>query len=139
MSVSIKVAIRCRPFTVDDKLGVKMRQTDEEAGEVELINCEYTTKRFPFTYSWWSAYGYKRHLIGEHSDTFFSAFGQCDAILYDLALDQVLSVFSSIILMLTKFVLYCYCYCYCYIQVIICQTEITWNLLTRCLHTINVD
>ena len=65
MSVSIKVAIRCRPFTVDDKLGVKMHQTAEEEGEVELINCDYSTKRFPFTYSWWSAYGYKRHLIGE--------------------------------------------------------------------------
>ena len=74
MSVSIKVAIRCRPFTVDDKLGVKMRQTDEEAGEVELINCEYTTKRFPFTYSWWSAYGYKRHLIGETDGPFTPLF-----------------------------------------------------------------
>jgi hypothetical protein len=64
MSVSIKVAIRCRPFTVDDKLGVKMRQIGEEEGDVELINCDYTTTRFPFTYSWWSAYGYKRHLTG---------------------------------------------------------------------------
>lgn len=65
MSVSIKVAIRCRPFSVDDKLGVKMHQASEEEGEVELINCDYSTKRFPFTYSWWSAYGYKRHLVGE--------------------------------------------------------------------------
>lgn len=64
--VSIKVAIRCRPFTIDDKLGVKLRQTSEEEGEVELINCDYSTTRFPFTYSWWSAYGYKRHLIGEN-------------------------------------------------------------------------
>ena len=53
MSVSIKVAIRCRPFNVDDKLGVKLRQISEEAGEVELINCDYTTKRFPFTYAWY--------------------------------------------------------------------------------------
>jgi hypothetical protein len=66
MSVSIKVAIRCRPFTIDDKLGVKLRQTDEENGEVELINCDYSTKRFPFTYSWWSAYGYQRHLKGDN-------------------------------------------------------------------------
>jgi hypothetical protein len=61
MSVSIQVAIRTRPFTIDDRLGVKMVQNSEESGDVELINCEYTTKRFPFTYSWWSAYGYKRH------------------------------------------------------------------------------
>jgi hypothetical protein len=56
---SIKVAIRCRPFSIDDKLGVKLRQLDEENGEVELINCDYSTTRFPFTYSWWSAYGYQ--------------------------------------------------------------------------------
>jgi hypothetical protein len=63
---SIKVAIRCRPFSVDGKLGVKLRQLDEENGEVELINCDYSTTRFPFTYSWWSAYGYQRHLIGDN-------------------------------------------------------------------------
>jgi len=61
MSVSIKVAIRCRPFTIDGRLGVKLNQNAEEEGEVELINCEYSTKRFPFTYAWWSAYGFKRH------------------------------------------------------------------------------
>lgn len=64
--VSIKVAMRCRPFSIDDKLGIKMRQSGEEEGEVELINCDYTTKRFPFTYSWWSAYGYQRHLTGDN-------------------------------------------------------------------------
>jgi hypothetical protein len=64
--VSIKVAIRCRPFTIDDKLGVKLRQVSDEEGEVELINCDYSTTRFPFTYAWWSAYGYKRHLIGNN-------------------------------------------------------------------------
>jgi hypothetical protein len=63
---SIKVAIRCRPFSIDDKLGTKLRQVGEEEGEVELINCDYTTTRFPFTYSWWSAYGYKRHLTGDN-------------------------------------------------------------------------
>jgi len=62
MSVSIKVAVRCRPFTIDDRLGVKMKQISEEEGEIELINCDYSTKRFPFTYTWWSAYGYKRHV-----------------------------------------------------------------------------
>lgn len=64
--VSIKVAIRCRPYSVEDKLGVKLNQNGEEEGEVELINCEYTTKRFPFTYAWWSAYNYKRYLTGDN-------------------------------------------------------------------------
>ena len=66
MSVSIKVAIRCRPFTIDDRLGVKLRQISEDEGDVELINCDYSTTRFPFTYAWWSAYGYNRHLIGDN-------------------------------------------------------------------------
>ena len=61
MSVSIKVAVRCRPFTVDDRLGTELSQSADEQGEVSLINCDYTTKRFPFTYCWWSAYGYQRH------------------------------------------------------------------------------
>lgn len=63
---SIKCAIRCRPYSVDDKLGVKLHQNGEEEGEVELINCDYTTTRFPFTYAWWSAYGYQRHLTGDN-------------------------------------------------------------------------
>lgn len=33
MSVSIKVAVRCRPFTIDDNLGVQMTQRTEEEGE----------------------------------------------------------------------------------------------------------
>lgn len=66
--VSIKVSIRCRPFTIDDKLGVKLKQLSEQEGEVELINCDYTTTRFPFTYAWWSAYGYKRHMVGDTTD-----------------------------------------------------------------------
>ena len=65
---TIKVGIRCRPFTIDDKLGVKMRQVDDEQGETELINCDYTTTRFPFTYAWWSAYGYQRHLTGDNME-----------------------------------------------------------------------
>ena len=43
-----------------------MRQISDEEGEVELINSDYSTSRFPFTYSWWSAYGYKRHLTGNN-------------------------------------------------------------------------
>lgn len=34
MSVSIKVAVRCRPFTIDDNLGVNLTQSGEEEGEV---------------------------------------------------------------------------------------------------------
>eukprot|EP01041_Mallomonas_annulata_P006324 gene6324-12798_t len=63
---SIKVAIRCRPYTIDDKLGVVMHQNGDEEGEVMLLNSTYSTSRFPFTYAWWSAYGYKRHLIGDN-------------------------------------------------------------------------
>ena len=60
MSVSIKVAIRCRPFTIDDTLGVQLAQNADEEGEVTLINtAKYTTTRFPFTYAWWSAYGWQ--------------------------------------------------------------------------------
>jgi hypothetical protein len=45
---------------------LQLQQNSEEEGEVELINCDYSTKRFPFTYAWWSAYGYKRHLTGNN-------------------------------------------------------------------------
>ena len=38
MSVSIKVAVRCRPYTIDDQLGVNMIQSGEEDGEVNLLN-----------------------------------------------------------------------------------------------------
>ncbi|RHZ21321.1 hypothetical protein DYB37_003343 [Aphanomyces astaci] len=81
MSVSIKVCIRCRPFTIDDTLGVVMTQKGDEEGEVELINSSYSTtryhltrvlkphvlyeRRFAFSWSWWSAYGYKRHVKGD--------------------------------------------------------------------------
>ena len=43
-----------------------MRQLSDEEGEVSLINSDYSTNRFPFTYSWWSAYGYQRHLTGDN-------------------------------------------------------------------------
>jgi hypothetical protein len=69
--IGIQVAIRCRPFAIDDRLGVKMRQVSEEEGEVELINCEYTTTRFPFTYAWWSAYGYDVSMRNYISICFF--------------------------------------------------------------------
>ncbi|KAF1314958.1 Kinesin-like protein, partial [Globisporangium splendens] len=65
MSVSMKVSIRCRPFTCDDKLGVVLTQSAEEEGEVQLINSTYSTTRFGFSYAWWSAYGYQRHVQGD--------------------------------------------------------------------------
>lgn len=58
-TIGIKVAVRCRPFVNDDKLGVKLVQFDNDNGEVELLNSDYTTVRFPFSYAWWSAYGYQ--------------------------------------------------------------------------------
>jgi hypothetical protein len=58
-TIGIKVAVRCRPFVNDDKLGVKLVQVDDDNGEVELLNSDYTTTRFPFSYAWWSAYGYQ--------------------------------------------------------------------------------
>lgn len=57
-----QVAVRCRPFSIDDRLGVQMVQNGDEEGEVNLLNSDYTTNRFAFTYSWWSAYGYDRHV-----------------------------------------------------------------------------
>ena len=37
MSVSIQVAVRCRPFVCDDELGVSMFQNSEDEGEINLI------------------------------------------------------------------------------------------------------
>ncbi|CAM9484778.1 unnamed protein product [Phaeothamnion confervicola] len=76
MSVSIKVAVRCRPFTIDDKLGIAITQNgeslenlcslyDEEDGEVAILNSGYSTSRFGFTYAWWSAYGWQRHATSD--------------------------------------------------------------------------
>eukprot|EP00903_Cladosiphon_okamuranus_P005356 g5351.t1 len=62
MSVSIKVAVRCRPFTIDDHLGVNLTQCGEEEGEIDILNSSYSTTRFAFTYAWWSAYGFSRHV-----------------------------------------------------------------------------
>ncbi len=68
MSVSIKVAIRCRPYTIDDKLGVVMQQKDDEDGEVVLINSTYSTTQFAFSWSWWSAYGWQKHQQGNEAE-----------------------------------------------------------------------
>lgn len=64
--VYAQVAMRCRPYSIDDKLGVQMVQNGEEEGEVNLLNSDYTTNRFAFTYAWWSAYGFDRHIQSNH-------------------------------------------------------------------------
>jgi len=49
MSVSIKVAIRCRPFTKHNaQLGVHLVQNSDEEGEVNLLNSKYATNRSYF-------------------------------------------------------------------------------------------
>ncbi len=67
MSVSIQVAVRCRPFVCDDELGVSMFQNSEDEGEINLLRAKYSTKRFAFSWSWWSAYGYKNHCKSQES------------------------------------------------------------------------
>ena len=54
-SVSIQVAVRCRPFVCDDELGVSMFQNSEVEGEINLLRSKYSTKRFAFSWAWWSA------------------------------------------------------------------------------------
>ena len=56
---TIKVAVRCRPFSESDELGVHMT-----GGEVNLLKSQYAQDRFAFSYSWWSAFGYERHMKG---------------------------------------------------------------------------
>lgn len=68
MSVSIKVAVRVRPFTCDDDLGVLMYQHGEDDGEVQLIKSKYSTSRFAFSYSWWTGLNYKRHIAEDSAD-----------------------------------------------------------------------
>ena len=62
---SIKVAVRCRPWTKDDKLGVHMIQNGEEDGEINLLNSDYSTKRFAFNWSWWTAFNWKHHALSD--------------------------------------------------------------------------
>ena len=67
MSVSIQVGMRCRPFVCDDELGVQMVQNSEMDGEVNLLRSKYSTNRFAFSWSWWSAYNHKNHCISDES------------------------------------------------------------------------
>ena len=57
-TMMLQVAIRCKPFTSPDKLGVMLRQKEEKKAEIETINTDREV-RLPFSYAWWSAYGYK--------------------------------------------------------------------------------
>ncbi len=68
MSVSIKVGVRVRPFTCKDKLGVNMVQNGEEDGEVQLLKSKYSTNRFAFSWSWWTAFNYKKYLPDDDPD-----------------------------------------------------------------------
>jgi hypothetical protein len=67
MSVSIQVAVRCRPFVCDDELGVTMFQNSDVEGEINLLRSKYSTNRFAFSWSWWSAYGFKNHCKSDES------------------------------------------------------------------------
>ena len=57
-TMMLQVAIRCKPFTSSDKLGVVLRQKESKKAEIETINGDRQV-RLPFSYAWWSAYGYK--------------------------------------------------------------------------------
>ena len=59
---TIKVAVRCRPFSQTNRLGVHMVQRGPEDGEINLLNSKYPTNRFAFSFSWWSAFGYERYI-----------------------------------------------------------------------------
>jgi hypothetical protein len=60
-SVGLTVAVRCRPFSMPDKLGVTLQQ-QAGGGVVSLLNSTYTNTNFSFSYAWWSAVGYARHI-----------------------------------------------------------------------------
>ena len=61
------VAVRCRPYTKDDKLGVRMFQHSTQCGEIRLVNSSHRTKRFAFSWCWWSAYGWEYHQKGDET------------------------------------------------------------------------
>ena len=61
VDVTLKVLIRCRPFSEDDQLGVFISDRPGEKSEIELVNGEHGS-RYAFQYSWWSAFGYEKHM-----------------------------------------------------------------------------
>jgi hypothetical protein len=60
-AMMLQVAIRCKPFTTSDKLGILLRQTSERKAEIETVNTERRV-RLPFSFAWWSAYGYEEKI-----------------------------------------------------------------------------
>lgn len=71
-AVAIKVAVRCRPFTCRDNLGVHMIQNGAEDGEVNLLKSKYSTNRFAFSWSWWTAFNHARYLPEDDPDGSFA-------------------------------------------------------------------
>lgn len=57
----IQVAVRSRPWTREDRLGIDMQQVSPEEGSTELLNSDYSTKFFSFNYSWWTAFNWKHY------------------------------------------------------------------------------
>mmetsp|Transcript_73075 Transcript_73075/g.174096 ORF Transcript_73075/g.174096 Transcript_73075/m.174096 type:complete len:1082 (+) Transcript_73075:101-3346(+) len=65
---TIQVAMRCRPFSVEDNLGVELVQNsmDPPTGEVSLLHNKMGDRaRFAFSYSWWSAFKYENKIKAE--------------------------------------------------------------------------
>ncbi|CAM9271046.1 unnamed protein product, partial [Sphacelaria rigidula] len=36
--------------------------------QIDILNSTYSTTRFAFTYAWWSAFGFTRHLQSNHDE-----------------------------------------------------------------------
>ena len=63
MSVSIKCAIRCRPWSGEpDLLCPILHQEGPENGQITLINTDYSTTSYAFNWAWFSSYNSNGHL-----------------------------------------------------------------------------
>ena len=63
MSVSIKCAIRCRPWSGEpDLLCPILHQDGPESGQITLINTDYSTTAFAFNWAWFSSHNSNGHL-----------------------------------------------------------------------------
>mmetsp|Transcript_4889 Transcript_4889/g.6283 ORF Transcript_4889/g.6283 Transcript_4889/m.6283 type:complete len:113 (-) Transcript_4889:6-344(-) len=65
---TIQVAMRCRPFSTEDNLGVELVQNsmDPPTGEVNLLHNKMGDRaRFAFSYAWWSAFKYEKKIKAE--------------------------------------------------------------------------
>jgi hypothetical protein len=75
--VSINVAVRCRPFSEEDRLAFFVDTNETETskkmntnggGELRLLNLDgkfVRQTRYGFTYAWWSAFNYEKYLKEE--------------------------------------------------------------------------